>query len=83
MHQMTLRQVPDALIAEIRKISRNTGHSVNKTVLSVLEKSLGRDECGARKRDLSELAGTWSKEDAENFSRNIRALSVVDEDLWS
>jgi hypothetical protein len=38
---------------------------------------------GGKKRDLSELAGTWDDERYGQFEESIRALGVVDEDMWN
>jgi hypothetical protein len=36
-----------------------------------LQKSLGLDVTDKRKRDLSKLAGTWTKQDELKFNKNI------------
>lgn len=68
MHQMTLRRIPDSVEARIRSLSSKSGESMNNTVLKLLEKSLGVRGAGSRKRDLSHLAGHWSKEDEAQFT---------------
>ena len=41
--------------------------------------TLPRDE---KARDLSDLAGTWSEQEAAEFEENVRAFEQLDEALW-
>ena len=34
-----------------------------------------------RKRDVSDLAGTWSDEDAQEFEANMRVFEQVDDEI--
>ena len=36
-----------------------------------------------RKRDLSDLAGTWSDEEAEEFEANMRVFEQIDDEMWT
>lgn len=82
MNQMTLRQIPDQVGERIRKLSAENGESINKTTLKLLMKATGCEVAGRKKRDLSSLAGTWSKKEAEDFEEAVKIFEQVDEELW-
>ena len=45
--------------------------------------SLHRGDGKDRKRDLSDLAGTWSDEEAAEFEANTRVFEQIDHDAYS
>jgi hypothetical protein len=83
MNQITLRYIPDFVDKAIRQMSKKNKESINTTILYLLKKSLGINEKELkRKRDISKLAGTWSKDDEKEFLQNTSFFEEIDEDLW-
>ena len=82
MNQMTLRQIPKPVENEIRRLAAKTGDSINKTVIKLLKKSLGISDNLGKKRDLSQLAGTWTDEDEREFRQSTAIFDQIDEDIW-
>jgi plasmid stability protein len=82
MRQLTIRDIPDDLEKQIRKVARNRGKSINKTVRELLQEALGIGTQPEKRRDLSELAGVWDAEEAREFDRAIAVFEQVDEGLW-
>jgi hypothetical protein len=37
---------------------------------------------GKNARDVKRLAGTWTKEQADEFDRAVASFGQIDEDLW-
>lgn len=64
MTQYTLRNVPQKVDRALRRAAREAGKSLNQTALEILEGALGVGGKPGRRRDLTDLAGTW-KEDRE------------------
>lgn len=64
MTQYTLRNVPTEVDRALRRQAREAGKSLNQTALEILERALGVTGKPRRRRDLSDLAGSW-KEDRE------------------
>jgi hypothetical protein len=59
--------------------------SLNKTVIRLLEEGLGvaGPAAGAASyRDLDDLAGVWSDEDAREFDRVLQEQRRIDPELW-
>ena len=69
MKTITIRGIDARLQSELEKVSAKESKSLNKTILSLLRKSLGVE--GKIKYptydDLDFLAGSWSKEDEKEF----------------
>lgn len=81
MKTMTIRNVPEETAAALDAERRRRGVSLNRTVLALIQESLG---LGGRPRsnDLRELAGTWSNEEFQRFEEAVAPFAEVDEDLW-
>ena len=82
MSQITLRDVPPELDHRLRELARAQNKSLNKTIIGVLMGSLHLGDGGDRKRDLSDLAGTWSDEEAAEFEANTRVFEQIDDEMW-
>jgi hypothetical protein len=80
---MTVRQTPDSLEHKIKVLAAQTGLSINKTVLRLLSKSVGLNEAGKVKRDVSAIAGTWSRGEAKEFNKSMEVFDAIDKELWS
>jgi hypothetical protein len=78
--QYTLRDVPQALDAELRRRAKRDGKSLNEVTLETLARGAGLTREAVRYRTLSDLAGTW-KEDPE-FDEAVAEQHAVDRDLW-
>ena len=78
--QYTLRKIPRAVDAALRRRARAEGRSLNAVAVDAL--SAGAGLAGERepRRDLSGIAGTWREDPA--FAAAIEAQDQVDEELW-
>jgi len=81
-----LRNLPAELEEAVRKEAERKRTSVNKAVISLLErKTEGLRKKSARTRqydDLDTLAGAWSKKEAAEFDNALAAQRAVDRELW-
>ncbi len=78
MSHITLRDVPQALDRRLRELARTQNKSLNKTIIQVLIESLHLGDGNDRQRDVSDLAGTWSNEQAAEFEANTRVFDQLD-----
>jgi hypothetical protein len=77
--QYTLRNVPPTLDRALRRRAREEGKSLNSLLLETLaEATLGPKT--ARKRDLSDIVGTWVADAA--FDEAIADQDRIDPDMW-
>jgi len=80
---ITLRNIPPDLAKRIRKLAEKEGASLNKTVLSVLARSLGTAKPSKRlHRDLDRFIGSWSAEEAAQFIASIEEQRQIDSEVW-
>ncbi len=85
MKTVTVRQIPPGLARVIAGRARRTRSSVNQAVLGLLEEAAGlatRQTAPERHHDLDALAGAWTRAEANQFDRALRAQRPVDPDLW-
>lgn len=85
MKAITLRNIPPGLVRLIQRRAREQRTSINRAVIEILEErsGKGRQKRETRYHDLDPLAGSWSKEEAAAFDRELRRLRLVDADLWT
>ncbi len=82
MNQITLRQIPENTYKQLRSIAKKNKTSINKTILNLLKKSLGIEENSDKKRNLSDLAGTWNKRRLDEFNKNTQVFEQIDNEVW-
>ena len=75
----TIRRIPAALDLVLRQRASAAGNSLNDLVLEVLANGIGLVGTGRRRRDLSDLAGSWIPEKA--FDAALAAQDQADEIL--
>jgi hypothetical protein len=80
---ITLRGMRPELERIVRRRARETGQSLNRVVLALLERGAGLER---RRRvlhhDLDHLAGSWTAEEADAFDRDLAEQRRVDPELW-
>lgn len=84
MTAITLRNIPRELQVAIRRKAQNEGLSLNKAVQALLAEAVGlrRTERKVLFDDLDHLAGSWSREEAEEFDAALAEQRQIDPDLW-
>ena len=82
--QLTIRAIGSRLRTALEQEAARRGQSLNKTVLALLAERLGLadSERPVEHDDLDELAGTWSKSEANRFEEALHAQRQVDAKLW-
>ena len=78
--QYTIRNVPDPLDEALRRAAREQGKSLNDVAIDALARGAGITGERVRRRDLSDIAGTWRKDPA--FDRALVAQDRIDEEMW-
>lgn len=78
--QYTIRNIPDFLDAALRRSARERGRSLNEIAIEALARGAGLAELRYRRRDLSDIAGSWREDPA--FDRAQADQDIVDPELW-
>jgi hypothetical protein len=83
---ITLRNLPPELEKTVRKEAERKRISINKAVISLLErKAEGHKKTKSKRRehdDLNALAGSWTKKEAAEFDKALAAQRIIDPALW-
>ena len=85
MKQITLRSIPENVKKTVKKEAERKGVSLNKAIISLLERAAGAKVPEEKKvlyHDLDHLAGLWSREEAASFDKTLKAQRKVDVELW-
>ncbi|MCC6212206.1 MAG: hypothetical protein IT513_14315 [Burkholderiales bacterium] len=81
MANLSLRGLDAGTLARIRSSARRLRVSVNRLIIDTLQRQYAQK---SRPRDqLDELAGTWSRREADEFEAAIRPFSEIDPELWA
>lgn len=78
--QYTLRGIPNELDKALRRKAKREKKSLNAVALEVLAEAVGVEPAPRKRRDLSDLLGTWREDPA--FDEVARDQRRVDPDLW-
>ncbi len=82
MRHLTVRNLPEHIALALRTEKENRGHSLNQTVIDVLERGLGFDSKQRRSNGLARFSGGWSEDDLQEFHQATRRFEVIDEEFW-
>lgn len=81
MKALTIRNLPDDVARALEAARRKGGHSLNQTVIALLQQSLGVRRA-VPSNGLRSLAGSWSQAELRRFERSTEVFEQIDEDLW-
>jgi hypothetical protein len=78
--QYTIRRIPRAVDDAVRERARATGKSLNEAVVDALADGVGVKGLPHKRRDLSDIAGTWKADKAVDAA--LAEQDRIDADLW-
>lgn len=81
MIQYTLRNIPAEVDRALRRAAREAGKSLNQTAVEILERALGVAPSPQKRRDLSDVAGTWKEDPATEEA--LEDQRRVDPESWA
>ena len=82
MKTITVRNVPPDMAAALEAERRLRGHSLNRTVLSLMHEALGLSNPRRRSNGLRKFAGTWTQADFRDFEEAVASFGEMDEEVW-
>jgi hypothetical protein len=85
-NQLTIRGLDPRVAAEIERVARMEGVSLNRAAVGLLRKgagvAIGQDDANQIGQSLDHLFGTWSRDQADKLLESIRSCEQVDGDFW-
>lgn len=85
MNTFTLRNIPTPIDKSLRQIAHKTHKSLNQTAIDLLATATGvcpDKNTTKKKRDVSSVFVPWSKEEREEFQKNMKLFDHIDEEMW-
>lgn len=85
MKQITIRDIPDEIRKTVQKEAARKGVSLNKEIISLLDRAAGAKVPGKKKvyhHDLDHLSGLWSRKEAALFDKALKAMRDTDPGTW-
>ena len=84
MRTITLRKIRPEVMRRILERAKEKDLSLAKTVISLLEERFGLDSQHHERsyHDLDHLSGSWSKNEADEFSCFIAEQRPIDDESW-
>lgn len=80
MRQYTLRKIPTELDQALRRAAREQGKSLNQVAVETLQRAMGVVEPPSKRRDLSDLVGTW--QDDPQITAALADQRRIDPEIW-
>ena len=80
-----LRGIEPKIMAKLKLEAKRGNTSVNVIILELIKRGIGYSNQVTRPvyHELDDLAGTWTKQEADEFTSNTQYFEKIDEDLWS
>jgi hypothetical protein len=84
MKSITIHNLDSSLDSLLREKAKKNGTSLNKTIQTLLRKSLGLspDVDSNHREEFMDLFGIWSKQDENEFLSKTKDFTVVDPRDW-
>ncbi|MBK4730626.1 hypothetical protein JJD41_12230 [Oxynema sp. CENA135] len=85
MANISIRGLEPETLSKLKALAKKENTSFNALVLRLLDRSVGvspEKPLYQRHEDLSELAGAWSQQEAEEFEANTACFSNIDPQQW-
>ena len=83
--QLTIRGLPPEVEEAVREEARKGRISLNKAVIHLLEKALGRSKSDTSSEphyDLDHFSGAWTNEEAAELENRLPETRRIDKALW-
>ena len=78
MKTMTIRNISGELAAALEAEKRRRGLSLNRTVLSLMQETLGLSNDSGRGNGLRRLAGSWSEDEFRRFEEAVASFEEIE-----
>jgi len=84
MSQITLRGIDNETEKKIRREAKKKGKSLNKVILEMISQqgNQKKEKQMLPANSLRELAGGWSRKEADKFLEPIKSCEQIDEVMW-
>ncbi|MBQ6247303.1 MAG: hypothetical protein IJK04_10590 [Kiritimatiellae bacterium] len=71
MKDLLIQNIPDEVVSFLSERAAREGRSMNAVTVSILTRAAGLEPEHCKRRDLSWLAGSWTKEESRRFDNAV------------
>ncbi len=71
MKDLLIQTIPDEVVPFLSERAAHEGRSMNAVTVSILTRAAGLEPEHCKRRDLSWLAGSWTKEESRRFDNAV------------
>ncbi len=71
MKDLLIQNIPDEVVSFLSERAAREGRSMNAVVVSLLTRAAGLEPEHRKRRDLSWLTGSWTKEESRRFDNAV------------
>lgn len=82
MKSITIHKLDQDLYTALQGVAQEEGLSLNKLVKKILRRSLGLEPVPKKKIDFSDIAGSWTPEEANSFEEAMSDFSEIEKSEW-
>lgn len=84
MKSITIHNLEESLLALLHEKANNEGRSINQTVKSILEQTLGikKNKNPLHLAEFESFCGIWKNKDLEAFEKSTKDFNDIDMEDW-
>jgi hypothetical protein len=80
--QITIRNLPEHVEAELRRLAAEKRLSLSRMASLLVLRGMGFEPEGGKRRDVSCVFGRWDPEEYAEFQTNTALFDKIDDELW-
>jgi plasmid stability protein len=84
MKSISIHGIDDPVYRLLKARAKSEGQSINQTVKSILEQSLGvsSSTCEPHRKEFETMCGTWTVQEKEEFNKATEDFEKIDPEEW-
>jgi plasmid stability protein len=82
MSSITIHNLDPEMNKLLRERAQSQHTSLNQTIQKILKEALGLEKQPVKKSDFSDLSGTWTTKEAQEFEAATAEFSQIDKEMW-
>ena len=82
MKTMTIRNIPDNVVGQLKFLAEASKTSINNTVVQVLVSGVLPQKTPRKRRDLSRYCGGWTQKEHDEFEQAVADCEQINPEDW-
>ena len=82
MKTMTIRNIPDNVVGQLKFLAETSNTSINNTVVQVLVSGVLPQKAPRKRRNLSRYCGGWTQKEYDEFKHAVADCEQINPEDW-